>query len=106
MGSGYDICWDENAFRSVQKIYVYLEKHVSISVAAAFRQEVFDAVDGLTDNPERYGYDLLLLEYPPRYRVIRLGQHRIVFEIKDDVVYILLIYNARQNPDKVKKMMP
>ncbi len=106
MDPDFEICWDENAFRSMQKTFNYLKRNASPTVAAKFRQSVFDAVDGLVQNPERFGYDRLLLEDPPRYRSVRLGTYRVVFEVKRESVFILLVYNSRQDPAKIRKMMP
>lgn len=65
----------------------------------------FDSIDALIEQPERYGYDRILLENPPRYRSIPIGGYRVVYEFKAEVIYVLLVYHSRQNPEKIKKEM-
>jgi mRNA-degrading endonuclease RelE of RelBE toxin-antitoxin system len=106
MDYGYDICWDETALRSLRKTFNYLKKNVSATFAFQFKASVFEAVETLNENPERYSYDRILLEDPPRYRSIRLGSYRVVYEFKNNAIFVLLIYHSRQNPKKIRKMMP
>jgi plasmid stabilization system protein ParE len=106
MENGYDIAWDENALRAIRKIYNYLKKNVSEATASRFRSDVFDSIDALITQPERYGFDRILWEDPPRYRSIPIGGYRVVYEFKTEVIYILLVYHSRQNPEKIKKEMP
>ena len=106
MDYGYDICWDETALRSLRKTFNYLKKNVSASFALKFKASVFEAVETLNETPERYSYDRLLLEDPPRYRSIPIGGYRVVYEFKNDSIFVLLIYHSRQNPEKIRKMMP
>ena len=37
MTNNYDICWDESALGALRKIFSYLKKNVSASVAIKFR---------------------------------------------------------------------
>lgn len=106
MDYGHDLCWDENALRSLRKIFNYLRKHSSEKKAQIFKTRVFEAVETLLEQPERYSYDRLLLEYPPRYRSIPLDGYKIVYEFKQQTIFILLIYHTRQNPQKIKKLLP
>jgi len=101
-----DLCWDETALRAMRKTFNYLRKNASESVALKFKNQVFEAVETLLEHPERYAYDRLLLENPPRYRSIPVNDYRIVYEFKQNTIFILLIYHSRQNPEKVKKAMP
>jgi len=106
MENAYDIAWDENALRAVRKIFNYLKKNASEAAALKFRSDVFDSIDALIEQPERYVYDRILLENPPRYRSIPIGGYRVVYEFKTEVIFVLLVYHSRQNPEKIRKEMP
>lgn len=106
MEYGYDICWDETAFRAMHKVFNYLKKNISEEVALKFKSDVFAAAEKILEHPEHYSYDRLLLENPPRYRSIPIGGYRLVYEFKNETIFILLIYYGRQDPKKVRKSIP
>jgi plasmid stabilization system protein ParE len=106
MTNNYDICWDEVALSALRKIFSYLKKNVSASIAIKFRNDVFAAVEKLIENPEYFPFDRLLLENPPRYRSIPVGGYKVVYEFYQDTIFVLLIYHSKQNPATVRKNMP
>ncbi len=43
MEYGYDICWDETAFRAMRNVFNYLKKNISEEIALKFKSDVFAA---------------------------------------------------------------
>jgi mRNA interferase RelE/StbE len=72
---------------------MYEKKYVKEleKIPEQFRQSIRDKVNGLSDNPRPEGsIKLKGSKDTPLYR-IRCGDYRIVYEIKDNVLIVLII---------------
>jgi plasmid stabilization system protein ParE len=70
----------------------YLERNAH--AADAFRTEVFQVVDSLTDAPTKWK----LNEDGTRRRVLRHFPYTVYFEVEGDAVFILAVAHQRRAP--------
>jgi len=91
--------WDNNAKESLRLIYEFNKNVFSVEFATKIRTEIYEAISEIK-YLEQWQEDEILGE-PYRRMVVR--HYKIVYKIKDaQTIYILLIFDTRQNPIKYK----
>lgn len=88
------IKWTEEAFLDLQRFYEFL---LPFNAAAASK-----TIQTLTSAPEKIGNNPRLgerlLEFAPReVRRLIVGHYELRYEIRDNLIYILRIWHAREN---------
>ena len=98
------IKWYLKAVGDLDKIYdYYLTK--SPRVAATLYNKFLDAVEMLKTQPYAAPVEQMLIGYSEDYRSLVVGNYKVVYFVKDDLVLIVQIFDCRQNPIKLKKTM-
>jgi len=92
-----EIAW--KAAREIEEQYQWLAKR-SRAAAARWRRSLLDAVASLEENPERFG-EAPEAEYHEGLRQLIHGKrrktHRILFEIRGEMVIVLRVRHAAQD---------
>jgi len=86
-----EIRWTEQALDDVEAITVYIARDSS-HYAQLFAQKIFDAVKRLQTFPES-GRNLPEIERN-EIREIILGNYRVIYRLKMDLVEIITIYHS------------
>lgn len=91
--------WNDNAKKDFRLIYEFNKNIFSVEFAHKIRDEIYNAISEIA-YVQQWQEDEILGK---PYRRIIVGNYKIVYKIKDEqTIYIMLIFDARQNPMKYK----
>ena len=95
----YKVIFSKDVLNRLDAIVFYLEKNWSKAVAKKFLLRFYEKTDTIASNPA-------LGRKSSRYSSIRkilITKHNILyFEVFDDYIHLLQIFDTRQNPAKNK----
>lgn len=97
------VVWTEPAREDLQTIYDY---YAEISPLIAERQviRIVDATDLLETGFEKMGQkEPLLKDYKYEYRYIVKDNYKIIYRVLSNEIVIDMVFDTRQNPEKMKK---
>lgn len=94
------VIWSEEAKNSIAEIYFYILKD-SPQNAINVVDEIINLVDSLQD--ERFEYAIDPIINKEKFRHISIWSYKIIYERNAEVVFILDIFDGRQNPYKLDK---
>lgn len=87
-----------DAARDLEDIYAYIQSHDIPGKADAVLDDLEQAVNSLSELPQRGTYPKELLPLGIReYREIYVHAYRIIYRVVDATVYILLIADGRRD---------
>ena len=87
-----------DAARDLEDIYDYIERHDAPGKANHVLDQVDKAFDSLSENPLRGAHPKELLLIGIRnYREIFFKPYRIIYQVMDNKVYVLLIVDGRRD---------
>jgi plasmid stabilization system protein ParE len=94
--------WTGTAKKNVRRIYLFYCKIASEKIARQMVEPLFPFVKSLLDSPliGQEEPDLKIKNQGQRYLVN--GHNKIVYRVKEDVIYITHVFDTRQNPKKLK----
>lgn len=98
----YEIAFSTTAGRDLKDIKKYLKKHASETIANKVIGGLFDAIETLKEQPERYPQEPLLASFG-NYRVIRKGVYKVYYEFTGYDIYILRIIHNRRDVKRIFK---
>ncbi len=88
----------DDAARDLEDIYDYIERHDAPGKADHVLDRVEKAFDSLSENPRRGDHPKELLSIGIRnYREIFFKPYRIIYQVMDNNVYVLLIVDGRRD---------
>ena len=88
----------DDAARDLEDIYDYIERHDAPGKADHVLDRVEKAFDSLSKNPRRGAHPKELLLIGIRnYREIFFKPYRIIYQVMDNKVYVLLIVDGRRD---------
>ncbi|OFV91257.1 MAG: hypothetical protein A3J75_05545 [Acidobacteria bacterium RBG_16_68_9] len=92
--------WSRLADRDLDAAYAYLYER-NPDAARRFALHVLGAVARLQDHPH---LGAIAGDLPPkgRYRHLTCGQHRLIYRIRRDAIWILRVWDARQDPRRLR----
>lgn len=92
------VFWSENAKLDLKEIYFELKSKYSKETALKVREELFDSANNIVF-AEQFQVD----EYRIDCRRIIIRNFKILYQIKDNSIFIVRIFNSFQNPLKSLK---
>ncbi|MCV2485467.1 type II toxin-antitoxin system RelE/ParE family toxin [Flavobacterium sp. SH_e] len=92
------VFWSENAKLDFKEIYFELKSKYSKKTALKVRDELFNSANSIIC-AEQFQFD----EYRIDCRRIVIRNFKILYQIKDESVFIVRIFNTFQNPLKSLK---
>jgi len=96
--------WDNKAVESLRDIYEYI-KEESPSGATKVRKALLSLARSLGDFPEKYPQEPYLKEETNNYRSVSKWSYKLIYEVTDEEVIIVLVFHTSQHPGKIKKKL-
>jgi len=96
------ILWDRLAKESLDNIYEYILQD-SPQNAGKVKKGLINLVSTLNDFPEKYSREEFLLELSENYRSVSKWNYKVIYEVADDAIRIVDIFQTRQHPSKISK---
>ena len=96
------IKWYIEAAGDLDKIYNYYVTR-NPRVAAMLYNKILDSVEILKTQPYVAAIEQILIDCPEDYRSLIVGNYKVVYFIKDNLVLIVQVFDCRQNPIKLKR---
>jgi plasmid stabilization system protein ParE len=97
--------WLTKAKRQVKGIYEYYRSEAGVDVAQKIVQKIYAKPNILATNPYFGQPDEYLLDLPQGYRRLLEGRYKIVYYVEENVVWIVAVFDTRQNPAKLRKLV-
>ncbi len=95
--------WMEPAKRQVQEIFDY---HLSVAGTRTARKIVNRIIERpriLANNPHAGEREWLLEDAPYEYRRLVADDHKIIYRIDGDTVWIVDVWDCRRNPSTLRR---
>ncbi len=99
---GVNINWSDQAKTDLAQIFDYYKREASLSVARKLIRAVVDSTKYLKDNPRMGVVEPLFEKRNKEYRYLVKGNYKIIYFIEEDTIVIAMVFDARQNPIKIK----
>lgn len=97
------LIWTAFAAEQLESIYVFI-KDKSEMAAAGIYNDILDEVDSLLHFPYMAPVETLLSEFTESYRSLVVRNiYKVVYYINNETIYIVAVFDCRQNPEKLKK---
>ncbi|MBE9511891.1 MAG: type II toxin-antitoxin system RelE/ParE family toxin [Bacteroidetes bacterium] len=99
MASNFKIFWTEEAIINLEDILDYLSYKWTKKEIDNFKLRLSKQIALIQKTPKLFP----LSDYNPRLRKAVLSKHTTIFyEVKDYVIYLVYLFNNKQNIDKIK----
>jgi len=102
--SKYTVKWDDEATINYKDLWEYIAKD-SIYYADKVGEEIEDAIEKLTTNPLVGPEEQTLKQFKLGHRYIVHSHYKIIYRISGDKIFISAIFDTRQRPSKLKKIV-
>ena len=91
------VIWTAKSLRALQDIYNFYSLK-SEAAATSVINDIIEIAESITF-PEQYQKDEIL----PEYRRMIVRHYKILYRTEKNAIYILTIFDTRQNPIKLRK---
>ena len=98
----YKVVWTAKAAQTVEVICKLIGEE-SVQASKKVKSEIFKASKSLSTYPEKYQLDEYYPQNPGTIRRFFRWSYRVVYEVFEDEVVILNIYNTSQSPFLIGK---
>jgi len=99
------IQWTQKAENQLDTIFEFIKVENEISAYRIYNQ-ILDEVELLTDHPNIAPVEPLLKDFPITHRSLLVNRkYKVVYFIKGEVIYIVAVFDCRQNPYKLIKLI-
>lgn len=99
------IFWSDTALSQLEDIYDYYKVKASIAIARKLVKSIIEKTIILELNPLIGEKELLLAERPFEYRFLIEKNYKIIYRFNDKQVKIVSVFDCRQNPEKIGKLI-
>jgi len=94
--------WDIEATESLRDIYEYI-KVDSPSGAHKVRKTLLSLAKSLGNFPEKYAREPFLKDEPNNYRSVSKWSYKLIYEVTEKEVIVVMVFHTSQDPEKIKK---
>jgi len=94
--------WDSQAVDSLRDIYEYI-KEDSTSAAHKVRKALLSLAKSLGTFPEKYARERNLINEPENYRSASKWSYKLIYEVTETEVIIVMVFHTSQHPGKIKR---
>jgi len=100
------VLWTAFAESQLDRIYDYIQL-LNPYVAIDIYNDILDESAMLADFPRMAAIEPLLSEFPEEYRSLVVRQnYKVIYYIDSETtIYIVAIFDCRQNPEKLKNIV-
>lgn len=97
----YKVVWTAKAIKQLDKIYDFLAQN---SLRSAEKQvlALLEKVDRLKIFPQMGQEEVRLKHLEKGHRYLVEGHYKVIYRVRGKVVYIATVFDARQDPSKIK----
>lgn len=92
------VFWTQNAKEDLKEIYISLKKVISKEKAIKIRDELFSCANSIVF-PEQFQVD----EYRFDCRRIIVRNYKVLYQIKENSIFVIRVFNSFQYPLKSLK---
>jgi Plasmid stabilization system protein len=89
--------------KDIRKLYKYLSVR-NISATERLIKSIFDRILLLEKNPQIAPFELFI-DSDIEYRSLVVSHYKIIFLVDNDIITIVTIWDCRQNPYKLIKLL-
>ena len=100
-----EIFWTDIAKLSVKIIFNYYKENVDIIIAERIKFQIFEKVKILKTHPLIGAKEDLLSNLKNKYKYIVSGNYKIIYFTADKRIIISLVFDTRQNPQKLQDII-
>ena len=94
--------WSPKAKQRLDNIYDYIAKD-SVSAARYVKKSLVQLGGSLGHFPEKYSGEEYLADELKNYRSVSKWRYKIIYEVTDEYVNIITVFNTSQHPSKIKR---
>ncbi len=96
LGAELTIKWTEKSISDLEAIFHFYAQE-SVTAADKVVSEVIEQTESII-YPNQFQQD----EFHPKYRRIVVRHFKVLYRVETKVIYIVRIFDTRQNPNKLK----
>ncbi len=100
----FDLVWDANASKDIENIWEYISLD-SKGAARKVVNNIRDCSKSLKLNPYIGQEEELLKKFRLGHRYLVYSHYKIIYRVIEDKVFVIAIFDTRQNPLKLKKII-
>jgi len=100
----YIISWNKKAKKDLRRLYKYLSIR-NINAAERKVRQITERIQILTKNPHIAAVEPCLVGFPFVFHSLIVGYHKIIYIVDKEVIKIVCIWDCRQNPNKLIKIL-
>jgi addiction module RelE/StbE family toxin len=94
----FEIFWTSNAKEDLKEIYISLKNKISKEAAIKIRNELFNCANQIV-----FAEQFQLDEYRLDCRRIVIRNFKILYQIRENSIFVIRVFNSFQNPMKSLK---
>ena len=100
-----EVVWSDFAIATFIGVLSYIRTAFGEAVSRKIRKRIENTVQLLSNQPKMGVVDFDNSDNEVEYRYIVVQKSKIYYMIENNIVYILLVWDCRQNPDKLKTIL-
>ena len=94
----FEVFWTANAKEDLKEIYISLKNKISKETALRIRNELFNCADEIV-----FAEQFQLDEYRLDCRRIIIRNFKVLYQIQENSIFVVRVFNSFQNPMKSLK---
>lgn len=99
------VFWTDTALSHLENIFDYYKSQVNLNVARSKTLKIVEKTILLEQSPQLGKIDELLKDRQFDYRFIVVEKYKIIYFIDKQQIVISVVFDCRQNPDKIKNIV-
>ncbi len=96
------VIWTNFAASELKNIYIYYRIVANETVALKIKKNIFNAAKTIIKRPLIGAVEENLAELKQGHRYVVEGNYKIIYRVINKDIYIIDIFDGRQNPQKMK----
>ncbi len=98
---GLTVLWTDTALVDLEDVFDFYTLTANAQLAKRIGLQIADATLNLPKHPYIGQKEPLLANRQKEYRYIIEGNHKIIYTVEQTEIYIVRVFDCRQNPDKL-----
>lgn len=100
-----NILWSAKSKNQLKNIFDYYSQWVDEEFATQLLIDLIEKAEQLKKNPFSGQIEPLLINKKQRFRYLVLGNYKLIYFIESTMVRIVVVFDCRQEPKKLKKLI-
>ncbi len=96
------LVYTEQSLLSLEEALEFTAPNVSYEKLIAIRDQILDTADSLLSQPLKRQTEPFLEHLDLGHRRLVEGHYKIIYRVVGECIYIIDIFDSRQDPDKMK----